>query len=95
MKIERSQKIIKYVIFIIIISLLLTLKFSHNKLDINFFLWLLFPTTFIVEIFTGNKFIYNTEKGYVSFNENIIISKSCAGINLFILLSFISLYISS
>lgn len=93
MKIENSQKIIKYTIFIIIITLLLILKFSLKKLNTNSFQWLLLPTTFFVEVFTGNKFVYNTEKGFVSYNEIITINKSCAGINLFILLTFLSLYI--
>ena len=93
MKIENSQKIIKYIIFIIIITLLLILKFSLKKLNTGSFQWLLLPTTLLVEIFTGNKFVYIIGKGFISYNEIITINKSCSGINLFILLTFLSLYI--
>lgn len=93
MNIENKQKLIKYISFILIIILLLSLKFFSKKLNTNSFHFLLAPTTFLVKIFTGYKFIYNIDIGYVSINEKIIINKSCAGINLFILLSFLSIYI--
>ena len=93
MKIKSIQKIIKYIIFVLIVILLLILKFSLKKLNTNFFQWLLFPTIYLVEIFSGNKFIFSLEKGYINLNDNITINKSCTGINLFILLTFLSLYI--
>lgn len=93
MEIKNSQKIIKYIIFISIIFLLLTLKFLTKKISPDKFQFLLLPTTTLVEIFTGDKFLYNKVKGYINYNETISINKSCAGINLFILLSFLSTYI--
>lgn len=93
MTLEKILKLIKYIIFILIIAILLMIKFIYNKQNTDSFLWILYPTIFLIEIFTGYKFIYYIDKGFVSFNEIIIINKSCAGINLLILISFISLYI--
>lgn len=93
MALEKNFKLIKYIIFILIILTLLTIKFVYNKLNTVSFLWILYPTIFLIEIFTGYKFIYYIDKGFVSLNEIIIINKSCAGINLLILTTFISLYI--
>ncbi len=93
MNLENKQKHIKYISFVLIIILLLSLKFFNRILNINSFTWLLTPTTFLIEMFTGYKFIYDNETGYISINDRIIINKSCAGINLFILLSFLSIYI--
>ncbi len=93
MVLEKNLKLIKHIVFILIIILLLSLKLFYNKLNTASFLWILYPTIFLIEIFTGNKFIFYIDKGFVSFNEIITINKSCAGINLLILTAFLSLYI--
>jgi exosortase K len=86
--------IIKYLIAILVLLFLVLLKISYTHLDNSYLLWLLAPTVFLVELFTGLYFIFINDTGYMSMSGNIIINGTCSGINLFIMTGFISLYFS-
>jgi exosortase K len=53
---------------------------SAEELD-----WLLAPTTFLVELVTGQTFIHEARVGFVSNELPIIIAPACAGLNFFVI----------
>jgi|GEM_PF-4255442 len=91
----KLKRVIIYFIFFSLILSLLLLKITGKIFDDDFFLWILYPTVFIVQFLTGYAFSYFENTGYVSYDNIITISKSCAGINLFILTNLIGIYLIS
>lgn len=53
---------------------------SAEELD-----WLLAPTTFLVELVTGQHFIPEARVGFVSEELPIVIAPACAGLNFFVI----------
>jgi exosortase K len=53
---------------------------SAEELD-----WLLAPTTFLVQLVTGQHFIHEARVGFVSEELPIIIAPACAGLNFFVI----------
>ena len=90
---HKLENVIKTILIIIIILFLLLIKIYHQKNNNYNYKIILTPTVLMVEIFTGYSFNFIDGIGYVSQDEEIIISKKCAGINLLILSIFISLIV--
>ncbi len=65
--------------------LFLTLKWLFKTATTEDLLFLLGPSNKVVSIFTGQSFIYQIEEGFYYQELNIIIGKSCAGFNFFLL----------
>jgi exosortase K len=53
---------------------------SAEELD-----WLLAPTTFLVEVVTGQQFVHEARIGFVSEELPIMIAPACAGLNFFVI----------
>jgi exosortase K len=53
---------------------------SAEELD-----WLLVPTTFLVELVTGQHFVPEARVGFVSESLPIVIAPACAGLNFFVI----------
>jgi exosortase K len=47
--------------------------------------WLLAPTTFLVEVVTGQHFVQEARVGFVSESLPIVIAPACAGLNFFVI----------
>jgi len=67
-----------------ITCLLFLFKMLLSLASINELQWFLSPIVFLVELFTAIDFIWTPDIGFTS-NLNIVIEKSCAGGNFFII----------
>ncbi len=80
--------------YIALICLFIILKWGYTYLETDDLMFLLSPSTKLVEVFSGAKFTYVPNKGFYNEHLNIIINKSCSGVNLgilcFIMLGFLS-----
>lgn len=88
-----QNKNLPYYLALAIIFFVLKLLFSQSSVEeIKF---LLIPIKKIIEILLGNSSIFIPTKGYFFDSLNIVIDKSCAGYNLwllcFVLISFLNL----
>jgi exosortase K len=82
-----NRNILYYLIAIVIFILL---KFGFTIANNDDLLFLLKPTDKLVGLLTGTNSIYSSDKGYFCNTLNVLIDKSCAGFN-FWLLSFLML----
>lgn len=76
--------------YIIAVIIFIALKFLYTQSTNNDLLFILAPTDILVSIITGTYSVYQPEAGFMHDQLNIVVGKSCAGIN-FMLLSFITL----
>lgn len=82
--------IIKNIHIIACISLFLLMKMIYTQTTSDDLKFLLYPTDQLVCFFTGNQSNYIPKAGYFHIDLNILIEKSCAGFNFFILFFLIS-----
>lgn len=61
------------------------LKRHYSMASSDDILWILGPTSYLVELLTGLKFILESGAGYVNHDVMIVIAKSCSGINFLII----------
>lgn len=80
----------KYVHILVGIAVFLLLKVGYTQTNSDDLLFLLSPTNKLVALFTGSSFSYINRSGYFHPEFNILIEKSCAGFNFFILCYLIS-----
>lgn len=66
------------------------LKFHYSTASVDQLRWILAPTTFLVELFSGRKFAFESHAGYMSADHTFLIAASCAGVN-FLLTAFLML----
>ena len=69
------------------------LKYYYRRAGADDLLWILQPTTSLVQGITGMDFIHEADLGFVSGNRKIIIAPACAGIN-FLIIAFCMAYFS-
>lgn len=62
------------------------LKLFYSHATPNDLQWILQPTAFLVEIFTGSNFVFKIAEGYCSIDNKIIIAPACAGVNFMIVI---------
>lgn len=72
------------------IAVFLLLKVGYTQTNSDDLLFLLSPTNKLVSLFIGSTFSYIKGSGYFHPEFNILIEKSCAGFNFFILCFLIS-----
>jgi exosortase K len=66
------------------------LKSSYSTSRVNDLHWILAPTTFLVQLITGDQFTFESHAGYMSSDHAFLIAASCSGVN-FLLISFLVL----
>jgi exosortase K len=67
-----------------------SLKLYYSNASVNDLGWILTPTTFLVEIITGNRFEFESYAGYISGDRTFVIAAACAGLN-FLITAFLML----
>jgi exosortase K len=68
----------------------LGLKYFYSTASPNQLRWILAPTTFLVEVLSGQSFEFESHAGYMSSDNRFLIAASCAGVN-FLLTAFLML----
>jgi exosortase K len=68
----------------------LALKFYYSNATANELLWILAPTTRLVEMLSGRSFAFESYAGYVSSDHRFVIAVPCAGVN-FLMTAFLML----
>jgi exosortase K len=68
----------------------LALKFYYSNATANELLWILAPTTTLVEVLSGRSFAFESYTGYVSSDHTFVIAVQCAGVN-FLMTAFLML----
>jgi len=76
----------KQIFFIVlIIAIVIIAKLFYQTATNNDLIFLLLPVTFIIEVFSLSNAVFSPQNGYFFANLNIIIDKSCAGFNFWII----------
>jgi exosortase K len=65
----------------------LALKFYYSTASVNELRWILAPTTVLVELLSGKRFVFEAFAGYMSSDHNFVVAAPCAGVN-FLITSF-------
>lgn len=68
-------------LFLITLSVALRLKLFLIVSGPSDLVWILSPTACLVSAFTGLQFFFDPAKGYVNFENAVVIGTSCAGVN--------------
>ncbi len=68
----------------------LALKFYYSNATANELLWILAPTTALVELLSGRSFAFESCTGYMSSDHRFVIAVPCAGVN-FLMTAFLML----
>ena len=66
------------------ILLAVGLKAFYSAASVNDLRWILAPTTFLVEIVTGERFHFESYEGYMNSDFSFLIADSCSGMNFLI-----------
>ena len=66
------------------------LKYFYSTASVNELRWILAPTTFLVELISGQQFHFESYAGYINQEHTVVIAASCAGVN-FLLTAFLLL----
>jgi exosortase K len=66
------------------------LKEFYSTAGANDLSWILTPTTFLVELATGEKFTFEANAGYINDTHSFLIAPACAGVN-FLITAFLLL----
>ncbi len=81
--------------YVILIIIFILLKFIYTSLETNDLLFLLKPTSQVIEMLTNSDSQFISEEGYFNQKLNILINKSCSGVNFwllcFVMLSFLAI----
>jgi exosortase K len=62
----------------------LALKFYYSTATPDELLWILAPTTSLVELLSGQRFVFESYFGYLSSDRTFVIAVPCAGVNFLI-----------
>ena len=68
----------------------LALKFYYSNATADELLWILAPTTKLVEMLSGRSFAFESYTGYMSSDHRFVIAVPCAGVN-FLMTAFLML----
>lgn len=66
------------------------LKYVYSTASVNQLRWILAPTTWLVEIVSGDRFQFESHAGYINTSHTFLIAASCAGVN-FLITAFLML----
>lgn len=74
----------------IVLLCALALKLYYSTATADELLWILAPTTRLVELLSGRTFVFESYTGYMSSDQRFVIAVPCAGVN-FLLTAFLML----
>jgi exosortase K len=66
------------------------LKLFYSTANVNELRWILAPTSFCVEVITGETFRFESYAGYINHDNSFLIADSCSGVN-FLIAAFLML----
>lgn len=75
---------------IVVVLCAAAVKLYYSTASVNQLRWILAPTTFLVELVSGNQFEFESYAGYVKSDHSFVIAASCAGVN-FLITAFLVL----
>lgn len=75
---------------IAIVAVAFAIKLRYSLSNVNDLWWVLAPTTFVVELVTGEEFWFESYSGYMSTDHSFLIADSCSGVN-FLIMAFLVL----
>ena len=78
--------------FLTIFAIAFGLKYFYSTSSVNDLRWILAPTTFLVEVFSGMRFRFESNAGYLSDDRTFLIAQPCSGMN-FLIIAFLMLTI--
>lgn len=90
MKIAMKQKLIWGAQLVLVALCALALKFYYSTATPDELRWILAPTTFFVELLSGERFEFESYAGYMSSDRRFVIAVPCAGVN-FLITAFLML----
>src|SRR6476661_7315471 len=76
--------------FVLVGLCALALKFYYSTATADDLLWILRPTTTLVELLSGQHFEFESYAGYMSSDRRFVIAVPCAGVN-FLITAFLML----
>ena len=79
--------------FLTIFAIAFGLKYFYSTSSVNDLRWILAPTTFLVEVFSGMRFRFESNAGYLSDDRTFLIAQPCSGMN-FLIIAFAMLAIA-
>ena len=80
--------------YLTVVGLFIILKFCYTLADNDDLSFLIKPTDKLVGLLMGSHSVYLSESGYYHENLNIIIDKSCAGFNFWVLCFLLLSYLT-
>ena len=86
--IEMKLKTLSQLTVILLIAY--ALKSFYSTATVDDLRWILAPTTFLVELISGDRFTFESLAGYMSSDHTFLIAASCSGVN-FLMISFLVL----
>ena len=75
---------------VLVVLCALALKFYYSTATPDDLLWILAPTTALVELLSGQRFEFESFAGYMSSDHRFVIAVPCAGVN-FLITAFLML----
>ena len=87
MRTMRSRKLYQSAAVIAAAALL---KLFYSTANVNELRWVLAPTSFCVELVTGETFRFESYAGYINHDNSFLIADSCSGVN-FLIAAFLML----
>jgi len=85
-----GRKLIWGAQLLLVLLCALALKFYYANATADELLWILAPTTALVELLSGRSFAFESYTGYVSSDHRFVIAVPCAGVN-FLITAFLML----
>ena len=79
-----NRKFIWSAQLLLVLLCALALKFYYSNATANELLWILAPTTTLVELLSGRSFAFESYTGYMSSDHRFVIAVPCAGVNFLI-----------
>ena len=83
-----KQKMIWSAQLLLVVLCALALKSFYSTATPDDLLWILAPTTVLVELFSGQQFEFESYAGYMSSDHRFVIAVPCAGVN-FLITAFV------
>jgi exosortase K len=80
-----KPKSIDLILYIFVLILAYEFKNFYSQADVSELKFILSPTSTLVEWMTGLEFLFSNTIGYCNEETNIVINKTCAGVNFFII----------
>jgi len=85
-----NRKVIWSAQLALVLLCALALKFYYSNATADELLWILAPTTALVELLSGRSFAFESYTGYMASDHRFVIAVPCAGVN-FLITAFLML----